>query len=283
MIYVSSSCIKCENIKTVIERLAENGIYNIELSGGTKYYDGLIDDIFSLKEKYQLNLLIHNYFPPPKEDFVLNLASLNREIWEKSLNFFKKSIQLAIDLNSPVYGLHAGFFFDPSAKEIGKKISKQNLYNKEEGIKKFVEAYGLLKNEYGKKIKLYIENNVVSYENLQTFIENPFMLCTFKDYQDLKQQLDFNVLFDIGHLHVSSNTLNLDFEQEFHKFIHMSDYIHLSDNDGKRDQHKILNKDGQIYTLIKNIDFTSKIVSLEFADDINKIKSIYGEENYATT
>ena len=39
MIYVSSSCLKNNNITEIICQLADRGIQNIELSGGTDYYD----------------------------------------------------------------------------------------------------------------------------------------------------------------------------------------------------------------------------------------------------
>jgi len=75
--YVSSACVVHEKIKDSIEELGLNGFKDIELSGGTKYYAGYEDDLIRLKEKYHLNYLVHNYFPPPKEEFILNLASLD--------------------------------------------------------------------------------------------------------------------------------------------------------------------------------------------------------------
>ena len=36
-LYISSSCIKTDNITTAVETLVEKGVSNIELSGGTNY------------------------------------------------------------------------------------------------------------------------------------------------------------------------------------------------------------------------------------------------------
>ncbi len=66
MIYVSSSCIRHKKIKDSVKELAENGFQNIELSGGTQYYNNIESDLLKLKEKYNLNYRCHNYFPPPK-------------------------------------------------------------------------------------------------------------------------------------------------------------------------------------------------------------------------
>ena len=79
MIYISTSCIKNnKKIKTSVEELAINGFSNIELSGGTEPYDQMEYDLLELKDKYNLNYRCHNYFPPPIEPFVLNLASCCR-------------------------------------------------------------------------------------------------------------------------------------------------------------------------------------------------------------
>ena len=93
MIYVSSSCVKHNKIKDSVQDLVNNGFRNIELSGGTEYYDGFIDDLIALKKEYSLNYMCHNYFPPPKEPFILNLASLDDDIYARSLNHFKKTIK----------------------------------------------------------------------------------------------------------------------------------------------------------------------------------------------
>ena len=45
-----------------------------------------------------------------------------------------------------------------------------------------------------------------------------------------------NILTDIGHLKVSSKTLNFKFLDELDKFLTYSDYLHISDNDSFSDQ-----------------------------------------------
>ena len=159
MIYVSSSCVKHKKIKDSILELVNNGFNNIELSGGTEYYDGFIDDLLELKDKHSLNFICHNYFPPPKEHFVLNLASLDNNIYEKTLNHLKQTILLSEKLGAKKFGFHAGFFIDIKVKEVGKKITRENLYNKEESIKRFCDGFLSLRS-LTQNINLYIENNV---------------------------------------------------------------------------------------------------------------------------
>ena len=84
-LFISSSCVNANTIKESVINLAEAGFRKIELSGGTKYYDRIEFDILELKERYDLNLLLHNYFPPPRDPFMLNLASLNNDVYKKSI------------------------------------------------------------------------------------------------------------------------------------------------------------------------------------------------------
>ena len=55
MIYVSSSCVRASSIREAVIALVEQGIKNIELSGGTKPYDNFENDLLELKDKYNLN------------------------------------------------------------------------------------------------------------------------------------------------------------------------------------------------------------------------------------
>ena len=104
MIYISSSCVKHIKIKDAVQDLVNNGFKNIELSGGTEYYNGFEDDLLELKNKYNLNYICHNYFPPPKEHFVLNLASLDDEIYNKTFEHLKNAIELSKKLLQTICG-----------------------------------------------------------------------------------------------------------------------------------------------------------------------------------
>ena len=66
----------------VAERYLRKGIKNIELSGGV-HTPTLVEDL--LKIKKEANFQVHNYFPPPKNPFVLNLASADQKISNLSL------------------------------------------------------------------------------------------------------------------------------------------------------------------------------------------------------
>ena len=272
MIYISSACVKHKKIKDSVHELAENGFKNIELSGGTEYYENFESDLLDLKNKYNLNYLCHNYFPPPKTPFVLNLASLNDETFEMSFNHLQKVIRLSEELGAAKFGFHAGFFIDIKLNEIGKKLSKDNLFDEKKAVKRFCNAFEIIKKD-AKNLSLFIENNVFSKSNAITYDgEKPFMMTSFSDYKSLKKKIDFNLLLDVAHLKVSVKTMGLNWEDEFKNMMSVSSYIHVSDNDGFHDLNNELCKKSDLLSMLKEINTTDKDFTLEIYDGIEAIK-----------
>ena len=275
MIYVSSSCSKQKRIGAAIRELAEHGFQNIELSGGTEYYEGYEDDIFDLKEKYNLNFLVHNYFPPPQIDFVLNLASTNDDIYNRSIQQVQNAIQLAEKLNTVSISVHAGFLVELNVRELGNPFAERNTTPRINALNKFAEALNLL-FKTNKNKTIYIENNVLSLVNYKTYNNcNPFLLTCNEDYCELYSKVKFNLLLDIGHLKVSCNTLNIDFQKELANLISKTDYVHLSDNDGLTDSNESIKQNSELHELLSRFDLKNKKITLELNQDTNEIMSTY--------
>jgi sugar phosphate isomerase/epimerase len=272
MIYVSSCCVKSNSIKDSVSILAENGISNIELTGGTKYYDNYVEDLLRLRDKHSLNYTVHNYFPPPPQHFMLNLASLDDELYKQSIEHCKLAISLCKQLGSNKYGVHAGFLIDFSTDEAGKKISYRVLNDRNKSLVRFSEAWDILVEEAGMDVKLYVENNVFSKTNAKTYDgENPFLLTDYESYLELDDNMDFNLLLDLAHLKVSVTSLGLSFKNEVNRLIPLTDYIHISGNDGLHDQNLGLEGDEELKSILCNSDLTGKIITLEVYDGMSSI------------
>ncbi len=275
MIYVSSSCIKNDKISQSVQQLAVNGFKNIELSGGTRYYDNLENDLLALQNQYDLNYQCHNYFPPPINDFVLNLASLNDCIFERSFNHIKDSISLSKKLGAKKFGFHAGFFVDISVSEIGLDLTKVDFFDRSESFDRFCSAFNKLKN-LSCGVELYIENNVLSQSNYNFFNrENPLMLTNHSDHKILANETEFNLLFDIAHLKVSSQSLGLNWEYEYDYMMRNSNYIHISDNDGRSDLNQEINRSSDLLSLLRCSDTNGKDFTLETYGGIDVLKRSY--------
>lgn len=273
MIYISSSCIKKDKIAEIIKFLAENGIKHIELSGGTQYYEGIEKDLSVQKEKYGLTYACHAYFPPPKKPFVVNLASCNDEIYHQSIEHYKQCIKMLEFIDCRVLSVHAGFMVEVGIEEIGKRLSNRIVYDEERAYERFCSAYQYLSKQcMDSGIELFLENNVLSSDNYGEFEGHNYMMMTdYCSIMKMKEQLDFNLLLDLGHLHVSARTLGLDFQEECRNLKKCVSWVHLSDNNGVIDEHRPLEEKSRILQEFRKIYISDMNVTLETVGDIQEI------------
>lgn len=276
MIYISSSCIKSNAIEDAVRVLADEGFVNIELSGGTDFKEGTLEELKNLKKEYQLNFLLHNYFPPPPVPFVLNLASLDEEISTLTIQHLKKAIDWSVALNASKYAFHAGFLINIPLDQIGKEIKKRSLFDSE-------LAYNCFNNniseiyEYAKgKVDLYIENNVLSDKNYTEFSRvDPFFFTSSLNVNKIKWKNEYRILLDVAHLKVSCNSLSLNFDQELSYLFNKTDYIHISDNDGYTDSNQGLREGSDLFNSLSNVWEKGKTLTVEVYSGMNDIKMTF--------
>lgn len=282
MVYVSSSCIKKNKIAEVIQLLSQNGITNIELSGGTDHYDEIENDLKMLKQRYQLTYACHAYFPPPKAPFVVNLAACNDEIYRSSIAHYDECIAFLKRIGCSVLSVHAGFLTEIGMDEIGGKLKGITIYDEREAYDRFYYAYEKISKRCREEnIKLYLENNVLSLENYEGFGgHNYFMMTDYKSIMRMKELINFNLLLDLGHLHVSTHTLGLDFEKECRRLKEYVRWLHISENAGICDEHKPLQKNSAIWKQLNQIKHPNIDITLETVggiEDILKSKELVEE------
>jgi sugar phosphate isomerase/epimerase len=276
-VFISSTCSSRKRIADAIEEIVGWGYYHIELSAGMSYEADVFHLLAALKEKYGLTYLIHNYFPPPKDPFVLNLASMDKTVFNRSYHLVSRALSLCMDLGINAYGVHAGFLFDLEVGELGGKAGKgHRFFNRKEALHQFAGAIEKLQNSFP-AIKIYVENNCYSYANYKKYGEDaPFLLLSAADYFELKTLLDsLNLLLDIGHLKVSSNSLGRDFRAEAKTLIPQSGYLHLSDNNGSVDQNRGVGKDTELFDLLCEESLAGKTITLEIKTGNRELRSTH--------
>tara|TARA_B100000029_G_C17554210_1_gene951158 strand:- start:206 stop:1051 length:846 start_codon:yes stop_codon:yes gene_type:complete len=251
MIYISTGLMKDLSIEQTINHLSENGIKNIELSGG--HHDpNIFEKLKSFKP--EVNFMLHNYFPPPKIPFTLNLATLDEQIYKVCKNHIMNTIRMSSKLDIPYYSFHAGFLIDPDPKELGKKISHQKINDEKIATDKFLERLNLLAIEARKEgVKLLVENNVINKQNFETFKTNPLMMTSIEQTESLIKNFpsDVNILLDLAHLKVSAKTLNFSPSEFLEKLDYKIKAYHISDNGGEFDTNDLVTTESWFWKYIK--------------------------------
>jgi len=257
-IYVSTGGYKNLKAEEISKNFLKEGMNSIELSG-TVYHPEIISNLSLLKKK--INFQIHNYFPPPKKAFVLNLASEDSLISKMTIQHIENAIECCQELNSRYYSFHAGFLCDIKVNELGKKVEKKVLQDREKSIDLFLERVFKISNKAKEAgIKIMIENNVLSKNNLIEFQGNPLLMCDAKECIKIISNTPDNVklLLDVAHLKVSANSLNfdpIDFIKECNPVI---GGYHLSDNNGLSDSNEPFSEDSWFWSYLNpNLDYYS--------------------------
>lgn len=238
-VYVSTSCLKNpKNVISVLNQYEKAEIENVELGSVHTWFD-----VKRLK-KFNFNFLVHNYFPPPKKEFNFNLASFKKTIRNNSVNLAKRAIDLCCEIESPLYTFHAGFTVDPP--KLGKPFPKNHISDREKSLKQYVDSVRELV-EYSKNrgIKIAIEPNVVQKFNL---INGKNEMCLFAEFFEINKLFkifkknELGILIDLGHTAVTSHWLNFDKNKFIKNCQRHAFAIHISNNNGKQDQHRSLSK-----------------------------------------
>lgn len=266
-VYISSSCFSFRGLAELLNDCEKNNFYNIELGCSFNYHR----NYFSILKKYpKFNFLIHNYFPPPKDSFVLNLSSANREILKKSINQCKKAMDLCAEFGVPFFSVHAGFLADLKPGDLGanKKIDISQYIDRESGLSIFKNSIEILL-AYGsrREVGLLIENNVVNKANLVNGKNESCLMVEKEEILTCMELFDsryLGLLVDVGHLNVTANLLNFnrfDFLKDLGRYIRA---FHLSANNGIQDQHLPFGKNEWFLPILQQEEFKKIPKILEF-------------------
>jgi len=248
-IYASTSCLKNpKNVINVLKEYEKASIKNVELGSIHEHFD--VQDL----KKFSFNFLIHNYFPPPKNAFNFNLASQNPTIRSSSIKLAKKAMDLCRKIGAPLYTFHAGFTVDPP--RLGKPFPRDNIPKREDSLRIYNESLSeLIDYSQSSGIKIAMEPNVVQKFNL---INNENKLCLFANFDEMKflknyfEKAKLGILLDLGHTAVTAHWLNFDkdeFVEQCRKWVYA---IHVSQNNGKADQHRSLTKNSWQVSKLKS-------------------------------
>lgn len=276
MIFISTGCSKESDLNQNIDEIFNWGFREIELTGGIQKNEDIENILIKKAQKHNAYFQCHNYFPPPEKPFVLNLSG-EEQIIKRSRELIGRSLDISKKLNSKRYGIHAGFRVNPEIKNLGDVFNNDNLTPLEVAENKMIKEILEIEVESSNfNIDLYIENNVYSNANKNRFKENnPFLLTCYEDFIRISKKLPkLNVLLDIGHLKVSCTSLGLNYEEELSHFLKVSNYIHISDNNGLSDQNLKLSMKSENFSILKNLReyFKPECVTVEVYSGVSSVK-----------
>lgn len=277
-IYISTSYVK-QNLKSALDLFVCNNIINIELGSTNDYIENLEKILLNYKKNNsELNFTIHGYFPADREPFVMNLASQDPKILNKSINKIKNSVELCNMLGIGFLTIHPGFCVDPAMSDLGEPFNKNlKIYDRDQCFKTFLDSVKQLcvhAKQY--RIKLGIENQVVAGFNLIDGQNKIFLMASADEFVTLIKKANHDnlgVLIDFGHLKVTSKTLGFGKLEFIDKIKDNIVAFHAHDNDAVTDCHGPITMGSWFLPLLRKKTFKETPVILEsMCADIEQIK-----------
>jgi sugar phosphate isomerase/epimerase len=276
-IYVSTGGFSGAPAHETARVLRDSGIRALELSGG-RHAESLITELTKLRS--DIRFQVHNYFPPPKEPFVLNLGSLNPNVAARSLAHVERALDCCRAVGADHYSFHAGFLLDPRVDELGRPIAQQNLFSRDECINVFIERVASIATRAAAAgVRVMVENNVLSSRNARRFDVNPLLMCEPAECRALMRRMPENVgmLLDVAHLKVSARSLGFDPAAMFRE---CGDWIrgyHLSDNDGLEDSNLPYSEDSWFWKFLNpDVEYISVEVYRRSAAELATLTELAG-------
>lgn len=238
MIFVSTSCLKGregrfeKELKFILDSYAWHGIFNIELGAALGWQENF-DFVLDFKKRYNANFTIHNFFPPPKEPFMLNIAAKDEERRKQQVSFAKSSIEWCRKLDSPIYSLHFGFRteVDEDTKTIGGDVLPAE------------QAYGYAKGSLLEILDYAAQYGVkVAAENMALREDDMLLNCRPEEMQMLLRDVknkNFGLLVDIGHLGITRTLMQFDIKKFIDKVQNRIFALHLHHFENNLDHQPI--------------------------------------------
>lgn len=256
MIFVSTGGERHQKaVETALQYFA-HGIHCVELSGG-KYSLTCEADLAALPSG--MHLQVHNYFPPPELPFVFNLASTDSEIATRSMDHVRDAIRFAVMLRRPIYSFHAGFRINPAVSELGARLGKHGLIDRDVALDVFGDRVVALAEEARREgVTLLIENNVITMPNFETYGEDPLLLTCPDEISWFMDRAPSNVglLLDMAHLKISAITRSFDMVAAHGKLKKWVQGYHLSDNAGAADTNEPVSEESWFWNdLVRGLNY----------------------------
>ena len=224
---------------------------NIELGAGVHVQPGDLDSLLKLSG---MSWLVHNYFPPPENPFVLNLASQNPGLLAQSRALCEKAIEWCARLRAPFYSVHAGFRADVDPASLGRPLQHGQVQDYATAFATFAEAVRSLA-EFGaaRGVGILVEPNVVPAFNLTQGHNEIALLAEPREIEPLMRAIGHpgaGLLLDTGHLNVTAQTLGFSRTSFLDAAMPYVKVLHVHDNDATFDLHEPVGSTSWVLALL---------------------------------
>jgi sugar phosphate isomerase/epimerase len=252
--YITSLCSNRNGLFEVISELSDLGFKKIELTGNIAYEPDIETKLLDLKDRRGLDLCIHNYFPPQPTEFVFNLASADPKVKARCIELFKQAVSVSLKLGNFLLTCHPGFRHNLLPAQKDSFFVRSDSVACSQGDF-YVSLDEIVSTILPQDFKLAVENlSPKSGEDNFSFLTSDHDLEYFLNYY--KNEDRVGILLDLGHLEVAAFHCGFNFAKALENLLsnHSSKIyeIHVSENDGRHDAHRVTSLNSWQLDFIQN-------------------------------
>lgn len=252
----------------VIELMVARGITRIEIGSIHAYEPDVAQKLAGVPAEF----LVHNYFPPPPESFVVNLASLDDRIRDRSLRHALDGLAFCAAIGALIYTVHPGFRSDPAGPSASLSRNFDFRFQADpasggrakEAFKLFLEAVQVLGMRAGELgMKLAVETQGSMSNPHQLLLQTP---DEFEEFLAETADLAVGLNLNLAHLSLASDAFGFDLAQALKWLAQRTTVIEVSHHDGAVDEHRPLVDGAWYWSVVSDPGFLRDPVVLECRD-----------------
>lgn len=251
----------------VIKLMVACGITRIEIGSIHAYEPDVAQKLAGVPAEF----LVHNYFPPP-ESFVVNLASLDDRIRDRSLRHALDGLAFCAAIGALIYTVHPGFLSDPA----GPSASLSRNYDfrfeaaptgngqAKEAFRRFLEAVralGTRADDLG--VQLAVETQGSMSNPHQLLLQTPE---EFEEFLAETADLLVGINLNLAHLRLASGAFGFDLGPVLKRLAPRAIAVEVSHHDGTVDEHRPLVDGAWYWSILEDPAWLHVPVILECRD-----------------
>lgn len=237
-VYVSTLNFGFGPLPQLLRKIGGPGYSAVEISSGhpsSEDAEEAREATLKYRREHNASVILHNFAPPEPGDLLINLADPDPVQRGMVVRFLKSRIDLTKELGSNYYSFHGGYRV-PYRFGVNQYTSSDRL-----GRDQALEIFSLALKEVvayaeAREVHVGVENHVLTPGN-----EHNLILYNQADFKTIFDQVQSDYLhlhLDVGHLKVTSQTLQTDAGSFIDAFQNKVMAVHLHDNDGTEDEHQ---------------------------------------------
>lgn len=252
----------------VIELMVARGITRIEIGSIHAYEPDVAQKLAGVPAEF----LVHNYFPPPPESFVVNLASLDDRIRDRSLRHALDGLAFCAAIGALIYTVHPGFRSDPAGPSASLSRNFDFRFqaapasdgHAKEAFRRFLEAVQALGARAGELgVKLAVETQGSMSNPHQLLLQTP---GEFEEFLAETADLPVGLNLNLAHLSLASGALGFDLGPVLTRLAPRTIAIEVSHHDGTVDEHRPLVDGAWYWSVLEDPVWLQVPVILECRD-----------------